>query len=197
MKGYNKFAQTQSKTKQKINEILEEYPQMQKSAYEAKYAANQLEKLFNTLYTLTMGLGDVVGGLKRCLLNKGIIEQEDLNHQTDLYIKERHIDELEYKINQLGFGPKIEEVQAEGSLVLVQFGWGLEEAKELKQEKPYFFITGKVYLYPGFEEQLVGMKVNEEKEFTLAIPTPFIVKEIEGKRVTFHVTVLDIRSKIQ
>ncbi len=49
-------------------------------------------------------------------------------------------------------------------------------------------VIGKKTFVPGFEEQLVGMKTGEEKQFSLKMPTDYHEKSIAGKELGFKVT---------
>ncbi len=48
---------------------------------------------------------------------------------------------------------------------------------------------------PGFEDQVVGMSVNEEKEIAVTFPEEYHSKDLAGKEVTFKVTLKDIKVK--
>ena len=52
--------------------------------------------------------------------------------------------------------------------------------------------VGSGRMIKGFEEGLVGMVVDEEKDLHLTFPTPYHSKELEGKDVVFHVKIRDI-----
>ncbi len=54
-------------------------------------------------------------------------------------------------------------------------------------------VIGKENFVPGFEDQLVGMKKGERKEFSLTAPKDFANKTIAGKKLDFAVTVKDIK----
>lgn len=49
---------------------------------------------------------------------------------------------------------------------------------------------------PGFEDQLIGMKVNEEKEINVTFPEDYHVEDLAGQPVVFKVTVHEIKSKV-
>lgn len=55
--------------------------------------------------------------------------------------------------------------------------------------KKHPVVLGKGVFIPGFEEHLTGMKAGEEKEFELTFPESYHVKDLAGKKGTFHVTV--------
>ena len=48
---------------------------------------------------------------------------------------------------------------------------------------------------PGFEEQMVGMKVDEEKEIEVTFPEEYHAAELAGKPAVFKVTVKEIKAK--
>lgn len=59
----------------------------------------------------------------------------------------------------------------------------------------YPLEIGSHTFIPGFEEGLVGMKVNEEKELKLKFPDNY-TDELKGKDVTFKVKVTSIKERI-
>lgn len=50
---------------------------------------------------------------------------------------------------------------------------------------------------PGFEENLVGLKAGEKKEFSLTFPKEYGVKAIAGKKVTFNAEVKKVQEVIE
>jgi trigger factor len=55
--------------------------------------------------------------------------------------------------------------------------------------KKHSLIIGKGVFIPGFEENLIGMKEGEEKEFELSFPKEYHKKDLAGKLATFKVKV--------
>lgn len=53
--------------------------------------------------------------------------------------------------------------------------------------KKHQVIIGKGQFIPGFEEQLIGMKADEEKEFELEFPKEYHQKHLAGKKALFRV----------
>lgn len=53
--------------------------------------------------------------------------------------------------------------------------------------KNHPLIIGKGVFIPGFEDQIIGMKEGEEKEFELAFPGEYHKKDLAGKTATFKV----------
>ncbi|MGD9143740.1 MAG: trigger factor [Dehalococcoidia bacterium] len=71
------------------------------------------------------------------------------------------------------------------------------------EEKPYVEKIGAQYQVvkenispaPGFAEQIVGMKKDEEKEFTLSFPEDYPNKEVAGKEGGFKVKLTEIKEE--
>ena len=55
--------------------------------------------------------------------------------------------------------------------------------------KDYPLILGSNSFIPGFEDNVIGMKVGEEKSFTITFPKDYGVKALASKKVTFTVNV--------
>jgi len=53
--------------------------------------------------------------------------------------------------------------------------------------KKHPLVIGKGVFIPGFEENLIGMKEGEEKEFELSFPETYYKKDLAGKPATFKV----------
>ncbi|WP_163556072.1 trigger factor [Helicobacter suis] len=51
----------------------------------------------------------------------------------------------------------------------------------------FALIVGENRLLPSFEEQLVGMKVGDEKYFSVTFPSDYANANLAGKEVSFHV----------
>jgi trigger factor len=51
-------------------------------------------------------------------------------------------------------------------------------------------------MIPGWEENLVGMAIDETKGFEIDFPDDYRVEELQGKHAHFDVTLLDLRERI-
>ncbi len=58
--------------------------------------------------------------------------------------------------------------------------------------KKFPLVIGENTFIPGFEDKLVGMKKDEEKEFELEFPKEYHAKQLAGKKATFKVKVLAV-----
>lgn len=63
-----------------------------------------------------------------------------------------------------------------------------------KAEKHELEIGSKTFI-PGFEDQVVGMKIGEEKDINVKFPEEYFSKELAGKDATFKVKLHEIKRK--
>ncbi len=54
---------------------------------------------------------------------------------------------------------------------------------------------GSGQFIPGFEEQMVGMQIEEEKDLSVTFPKEYHAEELAGKDAVFHVKVLGIKTR--
>ena len=59
--------------------------------------------------------------------------------------------------------------------------------------KNHPIVLGKNTLVPGFEENLVGMSVNQEKSFSIIAPKDYFHKLVAGKNLDIHVKIQNIK----
>lgn len=74
-----------------------------------------------------------------------------------------------------------------GSVDGVAFAGGTAKNQELE--------LGSHSFIDGFEEQMVGMKIGEEKDLNVTFPTQYHAAELAGKPAVFKVKLLGIREK--
>lgn len=60
----------------------------------------------------------------------------------------------------------------------------------------YDLVIGSKSFIPGFEEQLIGMKPEEEKDINVTFPENYHVEDLKGKPVVFKVKVHEIKKKV-
>jgi trigger factor len=63
-----------------------------------------------------------------------------------------------------------------------------------KAEKHELEIGSKTFI-PGFEDQIIGMKIDEEKDIQVKFPDEYFSKELAGKDATFKVKLHEIKRK--
>lgn len=57
-------------------------------------------------------------------------------------------------------------------------------------------IVGEANFVPGFEDQLIGLKKGEYKEFEIVFPNDFYMKEIANKKITFFVKINEVQKVV-
>ena len=78
-------------------------------------------------------------------------------------------------------------IDFEGSVDGVKFEGGKAEGHELE--------IGSGSFIPGFEEQIVGMKIGEEKDIKVKFPDDYFSEDLKGKEAVFHVKLHEIKKK--
>ncbi len=57
-------------------------------------------------------------------------------------------------------------------------------------------VIGEDRMIPGWEANLVGMKIGDEKGFNITFPDDYRVEELQGRQTHFEVELLDLREKL-
>ena len=78
-------------------------------------------------------------------------------------------------------------IDFEGSVDGVPFDGGKAEGHELE--------IGSGSFIPGFEDQIVGMKIDEEKDINVKFPEEYFSKDLAGKDAVFKVKLHEIKKK--
>ncbi len=75
---------------------------------------------------------------------------------------------------------------------------GTMDGKPLEEGKAvdYTIEVGNGRFIPAFEEKLVGLKPDEEKEIEISFPEDYGYKKWAGKSVSFHVKIKEVKEKI-
>ncbi|ULG73559.1 trigger factor [Macrococcus brunensis] len=85
---------------------------------------------------------------------------------------------------------------AEGDVVNLDFdGYVNDEQFEGGKAEGYDLEIGSGQFIPGFEEQLVGAKVGEEKDVNVKFPEEYHAEELAGKDAVFKVKINEIKTK--
>lgn len=83
-----------------------------------------------------------------------------------------------------------------GDIVNIDFEGSIDgKAFEGGSGKGYNLEIGSHTFIPGFEEQLVGFALNEEKDIQVKFPEDYHMKELAGKDATFKVKINEIKVK--
>ena len=151
----------------------------------------QLEKGKDFIFTATFALkpevtlGDYKGievPKTRVTVKKDEIEEE-LKKVQEQNAREITIEDRAVKDGD------ILTIDYSGSVDGVKFEGGTAEDQTL--------VIGSGAFIPGFEEQLVGMKTEEEKEIKVTFPKDYPVEDLKDKEVTFKVKLHEIKEKVK
>ena len=83
-----------------------------------------------------------------------------------------------------------------GDITVIDFeGFVDGEAFEGGKAENYELTIGSKSFIEGFEEQIIGMKNEEEKEIKVKFPDDYFSKELAGKDATFKVKLHEIKKK--
>ena len=113
------------------------------------------------------------------------VTDEDIEHELG------HMQEHNSRLITIEDKPvesgNIATIDFEGFVDGVAFEGGKAEGHELE--------IGSNTFIPGFEDQIIGMKIDEEKDITVTFPEEYFSKELAGKEAVFKVKVHEIKKK--
>ena len=85
-----------------------------------------------------------------------------------------------------------------GNIAVIDFeGFKDGVAFEGGKGENYDLEIGSNTFIPGFEEQLIGMNVNEERDINVTFPEEYPSEELKGAPVVFKVKLNEIKEKVQ
>ncbi|WP_375724433.1 trigger factor [Arcobacter sp. KX21116] len=85
----------------------------------------------------------------------------------------------------------------EGDFAVIDFeGFVDGVAFEGGKAEKYALEVGSNSFIPGFEEQVLGMKYEEQKDIVVTFPETYQAKNLAGKEATFKVTLHEIQEKV-
>ena len=113
------------------------------------------------------------------------VSDEDINHELG------HMAEKNARL------VSVEDRAVEDKDITVIDFEGFVEGKAFEGGKAenYDLTIGSKTFIPGFEDQIVGMKLEEEKDIKVKFPEEYFSKELAGKDATFKVKLHEIKKK--
>lgn len=120
------------------------------------------------------------------------------------------IEKVEYKVTDKDVEDELKQVQDKnsrlisiedrpvksGDTTVIDFeGFTDGKAFEGGKAENHELVIGSNTFIPGFEDQIIGMKVNEKKDINVKFPDEYFSKELAGKDATFKVTLHEIKEK--
>ena len=111
-----------------------------------------------------------------------LVTEDDVNAEIE---KERNKQAAEVSVDDraVAEGDTVN-LDYSGSVDGVKFAGGTAEGQTLK--------IGSHTFIPGFEEQMVGMNIGEEKDLNVTFPTEYHAPDLAGKEAVLHVKVNSI-----
>lgn len=89
-----------------------------------------------------------------------------------------------------------EDAAEEGDTVVIDYeGFVGDEAFEGGKGENHSLVLGSNSFIPGFEDQLVGVKAEDEKDVTVTFPEEYHSDELAGKEAVFKVKVHEVKVK--
>ena len=128
-----------------------------------------------------------VENYKGLTIEKGKVKvtKAEVKHELE-HMQEHHARFVEVTDRAVQNGDLIN-LNYSGSIDGVKFDGGTAEDQEL--------TIGSGMFIPGFEDQMVGMAIGEEKDITVKFPENYGATDLAGKDAVFAVKVLGIREK--
>ncbi len=89
----------------------------------------------------------------------------------------------------------VERASKDGDEVTIDFKGTDDKGEPVNgaEGKDYPLLLGSNTFIPGFEPNVVGLKAGEEKTFTIPFPKDYQVSALQGKKVTFAITVKAVK----
>ena len=113
-------------------------------------------------------------------------------------------EEVEERLKQIaGNSAPLEKIKRkrmvrEGDFAVIDFeGFKDGEPFEGGKAEKYTLEIGSGSFIPGFEDQVIGMKYEEEKDITVTFPEDYQAKDLAGAEVVFKVTLHEIQEKAE
>ena len=83
-----------------------------------------------------------------------------------------------------------------GDITVIDFeGFVDGKAFEGGKAENHELTIGSNTFIPGFEEQIIGMKIDEEKDINVKFPEEYFSEELKGKDATFKIKLHEIKKK--
>ena len=113
------------------------------------------------------------------------VSEDDINHELG-HMQERNSRLVSIEDRAVE-NDDITVIDFEGSVDGVAFDGGKAEGHELEIGSGAFIL--------GFEEQIIGMKIDEEKDINVKFPEEYFSKDLAGKDAVFKIKLHEIKKK--
>ena len=86
----------------------------------------------------------------------------------------------------------------DGDLVLFDYEGKIDNKKfENGSGKDETVVLGSNKYIPGYEEQMVGLNIGDEKEIKVKFPDDYREKSLAGKDASFHIKIKDVQERVK
>ena len=113
------------------------------------------------------------------------VSDDDINHELE-HMQEHNARLISVEDRPVEKGD-IAVIDFEGFVDGVAFEGGKAENHELE--------IGSNTFIPGFEDQIIGMKIDEERDINVTFPKEYFSKDLAGKDATFKVVLHEIKKR--
>ena len=125
---------------------------------------------------------------------KGLVVEKKVDEVTDEDV-DKEIESMRRRRSQMVDAPEGAEVKT-GDFVTLDFkGFVDGEAFEGGEGKDHPLEIGSNRFIPGFEDQLIGMKIGEERDVNVTFPEEYHSKDLAGKPAKFECTIHSIKER--
>ena len=113
------------------------------------------------------------------------VEDKDIEHELE------HMQEHNSRLISIDDRPV-----EDGDITVIDFE-GFVDGKTFEggRAENYELTIGSKTFIPGFEDQIIGMKIDEEKDVNVTFPEEYFSKDLAGKEATFKVKLHEIKKK--
>lgn len=123
---------------------------------------------------------------------KGVKAQKSVYNVTDDDIDA----ELQKKRNQGARWVDVERPVKEGDRTMIDYSGSVDGEKfEGGTAENQMLEIGSGRFIPGFEEQLIGMNKDEERDINVSFPEDYQAENLKGKAAVFHIKLHNIKEK--
>jgi len=85
-----------------------------------------------------------------------------------------------------------------GDLILFDYEGKIDgKAFNKSTGKDETVVLGSNKYIPGYEEQMIGLNINEEKNISVTFPSDYRETNIAGKKANFHLKIKDIQERVK
>ena len=113
------------------------------------------------------------------------VKEEEIEHELG------HMQERNARLVNVEDRP----VEKDDTVVIDFEGFVDGVAFEGGKAEEYELVIGSNTFIPGFEDQIIGMKIDEEKEINVTFPEEYFSKDLAGKEAMFKVKLHEIKKK--